>query len=210
MVRRCRIWTSSGYLKRCPIRLLPACGQPSRFGSGGLGPGNLFARADYPCVVITCDQATANIKLLKHLRARSPSQCFLLPMLCAQHRNGNVVEQITKLLGILPGSYCWAKCSSKGNFLKDLKEAVKKQLEQDLVILIEEPPGVQAEWSQAKKQAKLTLRLLLEGLADLASNASPGLRPDSSAVVEAFANFFSGPWTGLRMGVVCDLRFTVE
>ena len=124
-------------------------------GSGGLGPGNLFARADYPCVVITCDQATANIKLLKHLHARSPSQRFLLPMLCAQHRNGNVVEQITKLLGILPGSYCWAKCSSKGNFLKDLKDAVKKQLEQDLVILIEEPPGVQAEWSQAKKQAKL-------------------------------------------------------
>ena len=128
-------------------------------GSGGLGPGNLFEQSDYPCVVITCDQATANIKLLEHLHARLPSKCFLLPLLCAQHRNGNVVEQVTKLLGILPGSYCLAKCTSKGNFLKDLKEAVKKQLEQDSVILNEEPPGLQAESSQAKKQANGRLGL---------------------------------------------------
>ncbi|CAE7376508.1 unnamed protein product [Symbiodinium natans] len=102
--------------------------------TGGLGPGNLFTQAEYPCVLVTCDQATANIKLLKSLHASLPKNCFLLPMLCAQHRNGNVVEQVTKLLGILPGSYCLAKTTSKGKLFSDLKKAVKR--------LADENPGL--------------------------------------------------------------------
>ena len=76
---------------------------------------------------------------------------FVAKMLCAQHRNGNVVERVTKLLGILPGCYCVAKVCSKGKQFKDLKEAVRKQLQRDLVVMEAEPPGLQAEWSAARE-----------------------------------------------------------
>ena len=125
-------------------------------------------------------------------------------MLCAQHRNGNVVERITKLLGILPGCYCIAKVCSKGKQFKDLKEAVRKQLQRDLVVMEAEPPGLQAEWSAAREQAKLFLTLMLQGFADDSSSARRGV----TSRVNAFAEFFSGPWTG-PMGWVqqCLLLF---
>ena len=144
--------------------------------------------------LVTCDQASANMKLLRHLHATLPEPCFLLPMLCAQHRNGNVVERITKLLGILPGSYCFAKCSSKGRMFKDLKEAVKKQVQQDLIVLDAEPPGLQAEWSLSRVQATKFLELMLQGLAD--DNDNPSERQGVTSRVQVFVEFFHGPWTG--------------
>ena len=122
----------------------------------GLWPGNLLLQAEHVCFVVTCDPAAANLKLLKHLHAQLPQKRLLLPMLCTQHRNGNIVERATQLLGILPGSYCLAKCSSKGKFVKDWKEAVQRQLEQDLVIVDAVPPGLRGEWSEAERQASLT------------------------------------------------------
>ena len=159
---------------------------------GGLGPGNMCLQAEHMCILVTCDQAAANIKLLKHLHAQLPEKCLLLPMLCAQHRNGNVVERITQLLGILPGSYCLAKCSSNGKQFKDWKTALQKQLDQDLIVLSAVPPGLQAEWAVAERQATKFLELVLEGLAD----DCPGLRPGVSATILAFTKFFRGPWTG--------------
>ncbi|CAE7460837.1 unnamed protein product [Symbiodinium sp. CCMP2592] len=164
-------------------------------GAGGLGPGSFCTLADFPCLLVTCDQASANIKLLKHLHAVLPEQCFFIPMLCAQHRNGNVVERITKLLGILPGSYCVAKCTSKGKVFKDLREAVKQQIDKDLVVMSEEPPGLQAEWSSARKQATTFLELMLQGLGD----AKPEERSGVSQRIKKFVDFFRGPWTGPSM-----------
>ena len=161
-------------------------------GAGGLGPSNICSFADFPCVLVTCDQASANIKLLKHLHSVLPEQCFFLPMLCAQHRNGNVVERLTKLFGILPGSYCVAKCTSKGKVFKDLREAVKEQIDKDLVVMSEEPPGLQAEWSSARKQATTFLELMLQGLAD----DKPEERSGVSQRIQKFVDFFRGPWTG--------------
>ena len=45
-------------------------------GAGVLGPGSICTLADFPCVLVTCDQASASIKLLKHLHAVLPEQCF--------------------------------------------------------------------------------------------------------------------------------------
>ena len=165
---------------------------------GGLGQINLCHQAKFLCIMVTCDQAAANIKLLKHLHARVPEKCFVLPMMCAQHRNGNVVEQVTKLLGILPGSYCLAKCSSKGAFFKSLREAVKKQLQQDLIVLDGVPPGLQVEWAEAAKQATSFLQLLFEGLAD--ASPSEQHRGKNAALIAKFVDFFRSPWKGLRAG----------
>ena len=165
---------------------------------GGLGQINLCQQAKFLCIMVTCDQAAANIKLLKNLHARVPEKCFVLPLMCAQHRNGNVVEQVTKLLGILPGSYCLAKCSSKGAFLKSLREAVKKQLEQDLIVLNGVPPGLQVEWAEARKQATRSLELLFEGLAD--ASLSGGRFGRNTALITKFVDFFCGPWKGPRDG----------
>ena len=165
---------------------------------GGLGAANLCLQAKFPCLLITCDQATANIKLLKHVHTILPQPVFLLPMLCAQHRNGNVVERITKLLGILPGSYCVAKCANKGKLLKDLKGAVRAELQDQLLVLDSEPPGIQAEWSVARRQAKRFLQLMMEGFSD-----NPGRSGGKDARINAFVDFFSGPWTGLVVGGAC-------
>ena len=108
-----------------------------------------------------------------------------------------MVERITKLLGILPGSYCVAKCTSKGKVFKDLREAVKEQLDKDLLVLPEEPPGVQDEWSSARKQATTFLELLLQGLADDKPEEHSGV----SQRIKKFVDFFRGPWTGPSAGV---------
>ncbi|CAE7236365.1 unnamed protein product [Symbiodinium sp. CCMP2592] len=168
-------------------------------GEGSLAANSMSLQADYCCIIITCDQASANIRLLKHVHAVLPEKVYLLPMLCAQHRNGNVIERLTKLLGILPGCYCLSKCSQKGKLFKDWKQAIRTQLQDDLKILPAEPPGVQAEWAAARKQAQLFLELVLEGLADNIDDSS-GLRPGTSADIKKFTDFFRGPWTGLWPG----------
>ncbi|CAE7033967.1 unnamed protein product [Symbiodinium sp. CCMP2592] len=167
-------------------------------GEGSLAANSMSLQADYCCIIITCDQASANIRLLKHVHAVLPEKVYLLPMLCAQHRNGNVIERLTKLLGILPGCYCLSKCSQKGKLFKDWKQAIRTQLQDDLKILPAEPPGVQAEWAAARKQAQLFLELVLEGLADNIDDSS-GLRPGTSADIKKFTDFFRGPWTGKDM-----------
>ena len=75
---------------------------------------------------------------------------------------------------------------------KDLKEAVKKQVQQVLVVLDAEPPGLQAEWSLARVKATKFLELMLQGLAD----DNPSERQGVTSRVKAFVEFFRGPWAG--------------
>ncbi|CAE7362190.1 unnamed protein product [Symbiodinium sp. CCMP2592] len=156
-----------------------------KYDRTGFHSSSFCTLADFPCLLVTCDQASANIK------------------------NGNVVERITKLLGILPGSYCVAKCTSKGKVFKDLREAVKQQIDKDLVVMSEEHPGLQAEWSSARKQATTFLELMLQGLGD----AKPEERSGVSQRIKKFVDFFRGPWQHVVVitdHLACDTYGGVE
>ena len=183
-----------------PPRALPRKTASCMWGAlclddGGLGPGFLGSEAKFSAVLISCDQHPANIRLLKHLHAVAPPNVFVFPSLCAQHRNGNVIERATKHLGILPGSFCVAKSSVRGKFLKDLKEAVRKVLAEKLVILDAEPPGLQAEWAIARRQAKNFLNMMLE-----CEDEKPTAKRSRTRFVDDFVAFFPGPWTGPGLG----------
>ena len=80
-------------------------------GEGGLWPGLSAVAARVRAVLVTCDAAPANIKLLSHLQSvlDSGTQDVASPALCLQHRTGNVIERVTKLLGVLTGSFSVAK-----------------------------------------------------------------------------------------------------
>lgn len=123
---------------------------------GGLGPGFIGSPAKFSAVLVSCDQHAANIRLLKHLHAVMPQDSFIFPSLCAQHRNGNVIERATKHLGILPGSFCVSKSTRRGKFLQDLTKAVEKVLSENLVIMDAEPPGLQAIQSNRSASGKAT------------------------------------------------------
>ena len=82
----------------------------SMWSALSMGPGGYNdirgVEADLAAVLTTCDAHKANIKLLKHLGSSLLSGAVLLPLLCVQHRTGNVLEQLTKFLGKLGGIFC--------------------------------------------------------------------------------------------------------
>ena len=66
-------------------------------GDGGLWPGLSLVKAKLRAVLVTCDAAPANIKLLNHLLCVLADRTLLLPLLCLQHRTGNVVERVDQV-----------------------------------------------------------------------------------------------------------------
>ena len=179
-----------------PPRALPRKTASCMWGAlcqdeGGLRPGFLGSDAKFSAVLVSCDQHAANIRLLKHLHAVVPPHVFVFPSLCAQHRNGNVIERATKHLGILPGSFCVAKSTCRGKFLMDLKQAVRKVLAEKLVLMNAEPPGVQAERAVARRQAKSFLQMMLQ-----CEDETPHAKRSRTKFVDDFVSFFPGPWTG--------------
>ena len=180
-----------------PPRALPRKTASCMWGAlclddGGLRPGFIGSDAKFSAVLVSCDQHPANIRLLKHLHSVVPQNVFVFPSLCAQHRNGNVIERATKHLGILPGSFCVAKSAGRGKFLNDLKAAVRKVLVEKLVIMDSEPPGLQAEWAVARRQAKHFLHMMLQ-----CEDETPHAKRSRTRFIDEFVAFFPGPWTGL-------------
>ena len=129
-------------------------------GLSGLWPGVTSVNARMRAVLVTCDAGAANIKLLKHLCACLPDTIGLVPTLCAQHRNGNVIERATKLLGILPGCFAVAKTMKQGSWMRTIGQHVQRILASRLVVMEEEPEGLQVEWARARVSAKALLELV--------------------------------------------------
>ena len=67
---------------------------------------------------------------------------LMLSMTCIQHHTGNIIEQLTKFLGVLGGIFCISKIVSKGNILSNLRKHIAYALERKLVIHSEAPPAV--------------------------------------------------------------------
>ena len=156
-------------------------------GEGGLWPGLSEIKAKLRAILITCDAAPANLKLLNHLQRVLDPQTFLLPLLCTQHRTGNVIERITKLLSLLPGTFAVSKTVRSGFVVKKLTEQVRLVMANKLQVFDEVPPGLQQEWAEAKVWAKQILDLLKQDQEETSQTAK---------TCDEFLDFFAGPWTG--------------
>ena len=163
-------------------------------GDGGLWPGLSLVKAKLRAILVTCDAAPANIKLLKHLLCVLDDRTLLLPLLCLQHRTGNVVERVTKLLSILPGSYAVSKTLRSGFVVRKLTQCVRTVLAQKLQVLDQVPPGLQEEWATGQVTARQIFDLV---------NAGEDEKGERKAACKELLEFFAGPWTGPGLGWVC-------
>ena len=162
-------------------------------GVGGLWPGVTSVDAEMRAVLITCDAGPANIKLLKHLCACLPDSVGLIPTLCAQHRNGNVIERATKLLGILPGCFAVSKTMIQGSWMRTIGKRVQEVLAARLIVMEEDPEGLQEEWARSRVAARALLDLVILN-APQGEDDQPA-RGFATAVSD-FMTFFPGPWKG--------------
>ena len=165
-------------------------------GSGGLWPGVCNINAELRAVLVTCDAAASNLKLLRYLEAMCPDNVFLLPTLCAQHRNGNVIERATKLLGILPGCFAVAKTLKSGSLMRHVVKGLQKAMERRLVVLDDVPPGLQDEWAFSHRCSKALLDLIAANSDNAEACDAADVPGKRAASAREFLKFFSGPWTG--------------
>jgi hypothetical protein len=159
-------------------------------GEGGLWPGLSAVAARVRAVLVTCDAAPASIKLLSHLQSVLDQRTLLLPLLCLQHRTGNVIERVTKLLGVLTGSFSVAKTLRSGSVVKRLAGHVRDVLAENLQVFDRVPPGVVEEWAAGQACAKAIFKLVLQGRDD----------DKASGACQRFLDFFASPWTGPTAG----------
>lgn len=163
---------------------------------GGLWPALSTVDARFRAVLTTCDAAAANVKLLSHLQRVLDPGTLLLPFLCLQHRTGNVMERVTKLLGVLTGCFAVAKTLASGQVMRRLTAHVRDILQERLQVLDSTPPGLVGDWASGHAWAKHMFDLVRqERQADVADRASASRKPD---VYDEFLAFFGGPWTGLQ------------
>ena len=166
---------------------------------GGIGPCDIAA--EHVCTLTTSDAHSANIKMLKHMDAVLPADHLFLPTLCTQHRNGNVIEQLTHLLGNLSGCFCVSRVLNYRHTVQQLRRRTGAALEQDLVVLDSEPAGIQAEWAEAQSLTRSFLRLV--AMFDASSKDSADSDEALPVAVELsdghaqLLDFFNGPWSGL-------------
>lgn len=170
-------------------------------GEGGLWPSLSEIPAKYRAILVTCDAAPANIKLLGHLEKVMDDRTLLLPFLCLQHRTGNVVERVTKFLSVLTGSFAVAKTLRSGFVVKRLVSHVRDILRGQLVVLDQVPHGSAAEWASGQVCAQRIFALVRQGSDERAEGAGFGEH-------KQFCEFFAGPWTGLGVERVGYLSFS--
>ena len=161
------------------------------------GPGGFDSaaglRAGFHGVLTTCDAHRANIRMLRHVSHVLEPEAVLLPVLCVQHRTGNVLEQLTRFLGNLGSIFCVSKTMSKGGLLTGLRKHARVVLDQTLTRLGEIPAALLVEWGDARVTAKK--------LVDLCCNfheESPQGGSDDKDAFKQLLQFFDGPWTGAR------------
>ncbi|CAL1159390.1 unnamed protein product [Cladocopium goreaui] len=86
-----------------------------------------------------------------------------LSTLPAKYRTGNVIERITKLLGVLTGAYAVAKTLRSGVVVRKLVAEVRNILQEEMQILQRIPDGLAEEWAFGQVCAKQILALVKQG-----------------------------------------------
>ena len=168
-------------------------------GLGGLWPGVSAIDARFRAILTTCDAGPANLKVLRHLMALAPDDVLFLPTLCAQHRNGNVIERVTKLLGILPGCFAVAKTMKAGAAIRSLTKVLEKVVGATLVVRDEEPPGLQDEWAFGRRCASALMALVATNSQHAGACGSEEEPNKRAQAIKEFLEFFHGPWQGLTV-----------
>ena len=146
--------------------------------------------ARFVATLVSCDAHAANVKMLRFAEHTLPREHFLLPVLCAQHRTGNVVEQLTKLLGLLGGNFSVTKAMSRHTLLRSIRGKVADRVEASLQVRSETPAATLREWQAAKSTAEKLVELCLF---EMPQSGRPGSQRDDFAKL---LEFFSSPWTG--------------
>ena len=155
--------------------------------------------ARFRAILTTCDAGPANLKVLRHLMALAPDDVLFLPTLCAQHRNGNVIERVTKLLGILPGCFAVAKTMKAGAAIRSLTKVLEKVVGATLVVRDEEPPGLQDEWAFGRRCASALMALVATNSQHAGACGSEEEPNKRAQAIKEFLEFFHGPWQGLTV-----------
>ena len=203
------------HIVRCPQILAPM-NSATMWRTLSSHPGNIGSCdvvADRVCTITTCDAHAANLKLLKHLNTELPNDHLFLPLLCTQHRNGNVVEQLTQLLGNLGGCFCVSRVLNSRQAVQTLRKRVGAALAQALVVIPSEPAGVQRDWEEERSQTRHLLQLaaMFEASSKDSDDEEFALPGASDPLPSGYARllaFFSGPWTGpFFWGGVCVCVF---
>jgi hypothetical protein len=185
-------------------------------GAGGLQPEEIQdIPASFRAFLVTADAHAANLKLLRHLDSTMDASELLCPLICCQHRTGNVVEQITGLLGNLGGCFCVSRVLNSNHALKILRRRMKATLDSKLIVLAAAPVGLHAEWATGRARAKSFVETCaaFEGYSS-SSQESGTLRAAYLKLLE----FFNAPWTGptvwgregVGSGAVCLLFLFVR
>ena len=187
-------WTygSSGdvteeHIFRPPQALFPNMNASTMWSALSSGPGgfNSICPARFQCTLTTCDAHAANVRLLRFLDQSLPQECLFLPVLCVQHRTGNVIEQLSKLTGVLGGNFSVAKALNKSNLLKGLKRQVTRYISEELSILDSTPAAVLDEWKQAQTHAAQLVELCLcfdeDTVSHRAEQNPPGIAVDAAS-----------------------------
>ena len=171
--------------------------------SGGYDEALSGLRSGFVAVLTTCDAHRANIKLLKFIGQKLPGPALMLPTLCVQHRTGNVIEQVTKLLGNLGGIFCVSKVMAKSHLLAVVKSRLD-YFDQKLVVHQEVPAAVLSE----RRASKILLKRLIE-LTSGFKEEEEANQNSTSAAWKRFMEFFNGLITGLTVFWVCLLHLHV-
>ena len=101
------------------------------------GPNDYRPLAKYRGSLQATDQHSVNVLMEKVTVQRQTDlddgTSFELTCFCTQHKTGNVVEEVTKFLGLLSPSFCIASCLSQG----DLGEEVEAKLPSTLDCMLD-------------------------------------------------------------------------
>jgi hypothetical protein len=161
----------------------------------GLGLGlAVLPGAELHGLLSTCDGAASNRLLVKHMATQpggGSDRILQLSCFCVQHAMGSVVECVTKQLGILSPTFSLALTMRRGSFVRDLREEVRRILDERLLVL---PEYVGSASDGAFGRVLLSECFVEEGHLSAGSQAR-------RVLADRFVEFFPGRWEG--WGVVC-------
>ena len=177
-------------LRRTTARSL--CGGLSKFKDcGSMFPSSLPS-AKWHVSLVSCDNASANRKLLRHTLPQLPDSSLMLTSTCCQHRTGNIVKQLTDDLGILGECFGTAATLQRGDLHADVRDMAHA--------LLRGESGLQVvhEWNGAwHRERELHKQLLDLCFVHPIERNSEALKPSDKAaeVAQEFAQFFPAPWS---------------
>jgi hypothetical protein len=127
--------------------------------------GDLAINAKYIASILAADKHSVNVLLNKwgccKQRAVGPNRFFVC-LYCVQHRTGNIVEQVTKYLGLITPCFCISSMLARGDLSQDLEEYLRPVVDKMLDIVdptTETPAAGQEDQQRHAEFAKELLNL---------------------------------------------------